>query len=153
MINRTTLRGILALVLPVVLIGLFQPPGVGAIKEQIPVRLNQHNSESSVFQALVVNSSRNDLSPNLSDIQPKPERLIPSEMGGIEIPNPVLPKAIPSQAQESNEAPLLLDKPLAPVSMPIPLLNFDGISNLFGGWPPDTQGDIGQYKYKDYSGY
>lgn len=31
--------------------------------------------------------------------------------------------------------------------MPAPLLSFDGLGNLFGGWPPDTQGDIGPNHY------
>jgi uncharacterized repeat protein (TIGR01451 family) len=147
MSHRISLRTTSLLALSVLSFGFLQPQSLGSIKDQNPTHLSQLASESSVFQALVVISSRNDLSPVLSDIQPAPERLVPSETEGIEIPNPVLPKAIPSQTQETGEEQYMLEMPMSPATMPTPVLNFDGVANLFGGWPPDTQGDIGPDHY------
>ncbi len=31
--------------------------------------------------------------------------------------------------------------------MPSPSVNFEGVPNTFGGWPPDTQGDVGPNHY------
>ncbi len=147
MSHRIVLRTVSVLALSMLFLGFFRPPDVDAVKEKMPIRLRRFDSESSAFQALVVNSTRNDLSPILSDIRPKPEPLAPLVTEGIEIFNPVLPKALPSQIESTGEGQLLLDTPLNPVAMPAPLLNFDGVSNLFGGWPPDTQGDIGPDHY------
>jgi hypothetical protein len=36
-----------------------------------------------------------------------------------------------------------LQQAYAPDSMPAPIANFDGVSNVDGVHPPDTQGDIG----------
>ncbi len=32
-------------------------------------------------------------------------------------------------------------------NIPSPVVSFDGVSNLFGGWPPDTNGDVGPNHY------
>ncbi len=69
-----------------------------------------------------------------------------------EIPNPILPKAL--NAKETAPG-IIASRPSryrqaqsqAAGLMPDPLWSFDGVSNLFGGWPPDTQGDIGPDHY------
>ena len=58
----------------------------------------------------------------------------------------MLPKAL--RGRSDKELGLLAPGgPALQSEMPSPVFNFDGISNLFGGWPPDTQGDIGPNHY------
>ena len=103
------------------------------------------------YRPLVIQSSRHDASASLRSIGPKTAPAYRQTGAPPEIPNPVLPKAL--NAKET--APGIL--PLAQTDTgklsqaagltPDPLWSFDGVSNLFGGWPPDTQGDIGQDHY------
>jgi|GEM_PF-343040 len=102
------------------------------------------------YKALIVSASRYDASPPLISLVPKTTTLR-SAGAPVEIPNLLLPKALRSTGLTQSAAPLdhadLSALELTTGQMPDPLWSFDGVSNLFGGWPPDTQGDIGPNHY------
>jgi hypothetical protein len=61
-----------------------------------------------------------------------------------EIPNPRMPKV--ASAPQAGQAAVVdgaLQAQAASAAMPAPLQNFEGVNNLNGVIPPDTQGDIG----------
>ncbi len=142
-----TLRMASVLVLTLVLFGFSQSPVANALEKQGLHSKDRTSPKEGTFQALVVYSSRNDLSPYLRDIRARAATISPGETEGIEIPNHVLPKAVPSENGNSGNDQILRDFPLAPTFVPAPLSSFDGVSNYFGGWPPDTQGEIGTDHY------
>jgi len=95
----------------------------------------------SVAQAL-----KHDLSRPLRDIPPLPPRSGPGER---EIPKHPLPRAI-GPYLPSVKIPTMdsLVQELAPIlKMPSPIQSFDGVSNLNGVLPPDTEGDVGPNHY------
>lgn len=92
-----------------------------------------------VGAAIVVKPLKADVSSALRSISAKPEQ--PS--AAREIPSFTLPKAQNGVSDQKTVAP---DKAYAP-NMPVPLQSFAGVGNIFGGWPPDTEGDIGPNHY------
>jgi len=61
---------------------------------------------------------------------------------------PALPKSATSSADSPEWADPLVREPLAPlVPAPAPFMSFDGLSNVNGVSPPDTQGDVGRKHY------
>jgi hypothetical protein len=94
---------------------------------------------------------KQDVSPALRDIPPAPisppttirEMGEPGEMEQtVEIsPRPQVQDPVLQNGFGSN--PPGLAAPLAPA----PLLNFDGVSNVDGVYPPDTNGDVGPNHY------
>jgi len=143
MYHRILLRIFSLIIVSMLVIGFIQPPEIQVFNDQ----LIYSSSESSTLQPLVINSSRNDISDPLKDIPPVREVQKPGFFGGIEIPNRILPKAVPSEIEEKGDESLFQESPLSPATLPAPMQNFDGVANLFGGWPPDTQGDIGSDHY------
>lgn len=122
------------------LLVLIQSVGAGSPKE----RAVAPSPALESLRPLVITSSRNDLSPPLCSIRP---RLAP-QVQAQEIPRFVLPKALGLPDQAARDLSIVQDElPGGPAAMPAPIQNFDGISNLFLGWPPDTQGDIGPNHY------
>ena len=110
---------------------------------QAPKRIDEN-----AVRPQVVFSSRNDLSPALRSIQPQ----LVHQSAFRDVPNFPLPKGLRGGETASPDASILQDQPLlpgveAPATIPEPLQSFDGVTNLFGGWPPDTQGDIGPGHY------
>jgi hypothetical protein len=104
--------------------------------------------DENAVRPQVVFSSRNDLSPALRSIQPQ----LVHQSAFRDVPNFPLPKGLRGGETASPDASILQDQPLlpgveAPATIPEPLQSFDGVTNLFGGWPPDTQGDIGPGHY------
>ncbi len=100
------------------------------------------------IERYVVQASRMDDFPELRTIQPlnaleiTPTDVLP------EVPNLPLPKALKGASQEVvGNLSTKIDHSLALESMPPPQINIDGLANLFSGWPPDTQGDIGPNHY------
>ena len=79
-------------------------------------------------------SLRNDRSPILVDISPEK---IMEEDTGREIPFFQIPRGI------SSDESLELDRSIVQEGiddlneMPASLFNFDGVTNLFSGWPPE----------------
>ena len=86
---------------------------------------------------------QHDTSPALRDTQPL---LAAEQAAPREIPMQRLPKfsEAPTSAEEEDSA---IQSQAGPQAMPPTDFNFEGIPNLFGGWPPDTQGDIGANHY------
>ncbi len=100
------------------------------------------------FAPVVFSSMHNDLSPALRDIALE---YSPQEMAqrAVEL-GFVLPKAQLSTGDRAFDSAILeLEKPVTP-SIPAPFQSFDGVGNLFGGWPPDTEGDIGPNHYMQW---
>ena len=96
---------------------------------------------------IVVQSSRSDVSPELRSVLPRLQPDIESALEPSEIPNFILPKALQQPAASVPARPVESAGPTAPDQMPAPGFNFEGVGNMFGGWPPDTQGDIGPNHY------
>jgi subtilase family serine protease len=91
-----------------------------------------------ISKPAVVASAKHDVSPALRDIPPKPpkaerEPLAPQPLRRgrpfIRLPDPVLQTSAPA------------------VAAPGPIFNFDGVNNVDGVLPPDTNGDIGPNHY------
>jgi len=143
MFSRFLLRTSSILFLALWIIGFVQNPSFQVFGEPS----SQILSEPDALHPLVISSSKNDVSVPLKDIPPIREVHKPSFIEGIEILNPILPKAVPTLSEEKWEESSILEAPLAPTTMPAPLQSFDGLANYFGGWPPDTQGDIGPDYY------
>ena len=95
----------------------------------------------------VINSERHDVS--------RPLRLMEPRMGvATQVATPAerpffpLPKGGELSAKNTTPTdPAVIQRALLANQMPGPLQSFDGVANLFGGWPPDTQGDIGPNHY------
>ncbi len=95
------------------------------------------------FGPIVVDSVQNDLSPALRGIEPVP----PKEAAIREIPLGPLP----NRDKAATNQPVAPDPGLqqAPGGslMPAPIANFEGVNNINGVYPPDTQGDVGPNHY------
>jgi hypothetical protein len=105
-----------------------QPPGPPEVPRPTPV----------VPRPSVIRSAKHDLSPALRDIPPKlpkaeQQPLAPQPLRRgrpfVRQPDPVLQTSAPAAAA------------------PSPYLNFEGVSNVDGVLPPDTNGDIGPNHY------
>ncbi len=140
--RKISVRGQVAAILCLFLM-IFSPQ-TGWADDETSVLTQQE--ESGFF---IVQSSRSDVSPELNSLKP----LLLKDSGAAieqpEIPSFILPK---TQKQPQETAQLISPNlsnlgPTSPIQMPEPLFNFNGISNRFNGWPPDTQGDIGPNHY------
>lgn len=118
---------------------------------QTPAQPADTKASQDIYGPLVIQSSRWDASPTLRTIVPKAAPSYRKFGAPPEIPNPVLPKTSNSKETTPKATPLTKldtgEQSQSPGLMPDPLWSFDGVSNLFGGWPPDTQGDIGPDHY------
>ena len=92
---------------------------------------------------IVVDSIQNDVSPALTDIEPIP----PKEAEIREIPLGPLP----NRDKTATNGPAAPDQGLQQApggsGMPAPIVNFEGVNNINGVYPPDTQGDVGPNHY------
>ncbi len=98
------------------------------------------------LQPLVRVATRHDVSPPLRMLTPIPPR---PGVGLREIPTLPLPR--PGDAP-GGERPLsfrdpVLQEQMGVLNMPAPLQNFEGVNNVNGVHPPDTQGDVGPNHY------
>ncbi len=97
---------------------------------------------------VVATALKSDTSAPLSSIAP-----IAPKLGAAEADlNQIMP--LPGRG-DARDGPLgFLDPVLqqGPVvsNIPAPLSSFDGVGNLFGGWPPDTEGDVGPNHYMQW---
>ncbi|HKP51035.1 MAG TPA: S-layer homology domain-containing protein [Chloroflexia bacterium] len=100
-------------------------------------------TESNAAQGRVPTVSypvRSDASPPLRSIQPiQPEY---GQVGDFPL-HPVNKDG--AQGQQGTDS--ALEKLLSPLVMPTPIANFEGIYNIWGGYPPDTSGDVGPNHY------
>jgi uncharacterized repeat protein (TIGR01451 family) len=98
---------------------------------------------SGSLQPVVVFPIQHDTLPALRDLPPA----VAVEQPALrEIPLNRLPKAQKAQTP-FEEADAAIQSRSGPAAMPPTDFHFEGIANLFGGWPPDTQGDIGANHY------
>ena len=98
----------------------------------------------------VITAGRHDVSRPLRLVQPRvgaaAPLILPSERPFFPLPKrdeAAVKSARPTDPAAVQRGPL-------PNLMPAPLLNFEGVDNLFGGWPPDTEGDIGPNHYMQW---
>jgi hypothetical protein len=116
---------------------------VAAVGVASPVGVDQSVAPSA-FGPEVVYPVKNDVSAPLGSITPiaptlqgaDPDQFVNLDLRG---------------GQEANEItgfvdPVLQTGAVEP-NIPAPILSFDGVGNLFGGWPPDTEGDVGPNHY------
>ena len=101
---------------------------------------------SAPLQPIVRYASRHDTSAPLRLVQPV------SHEAGLtlrEIPTmPIIrPDGYDGERQTPSRDSVLQDRFLRPHGMPAPLQNFEGIHNIDGMLPPDTQGDVGPNHY------
>jgi len=104
---------------------------------------------TQVIAAPVVSQSvRNDVSPPLYLMQPiAPRSMAPGTV--VEIPLGKIGPAIAAaraQPQTPTQDPVLQNLPVIN-NIPLPSVNFDGVSNVNGVLPPDTEGDVGLNHY------
>jgi len=92
------------------------------------------------FGPIVVRSDRVDLSPPLRSIPPIPPQVV---LKGPENEPP--PKQ--GGSGDWNEIQAILQDWHGGIHMPAPIQNFDGVNNVNGVLPPDTQGDVGPNHY------
>ena len=152
-------RGLIGLALCCGLLGSAFQPQSGAWTEPAgqsgPAEAAQA-AEAGGLRAVVITPDRYDSSPGLKQMAAQTARL---QVDGGERPIDAdglgalrLPKAQPVDKAAAALPPGELEWPApglsaATAQMPPPLLSFDGVNNQFGGWPPDTQGDIGPQHY------
>ncbi|HEY3231836.1 MAG TPA: carboxypeptidase-like regulatory domain-containing protein, partial [Roseiflexaceae bacterium] len=108
-----------------------------------------HSSESAApgagFQPTVRAAIKHDLSPELRSIVPA----APSATGGNIPLRRLHPPARGAQSSRAEADPVVQRSP-GIASMPTPIRTFEGVGNFFGGWPPDTEGDVGPNHYVQF---
>ncbi|MFL5731651.1 MAG: S-layer homology domain-containing protein [Chloroflexia bacterium] len=102
----------------------------------------QQAGQDAARQADVRSPARSDVSPPLRSIAPIRPQYDPTR--------PLRPEQ-PVRHPKPDPAHPLVDPVVqsiaAPLAMPTPLLTFDGIPNYWGGYPPDTNGEVGPNHY------
>jgi hypothetical protein len=110
----------------------------------------QPQAEQVLRGALAVSPARFDVSAPLSSIRPLP----PEPWTAVrEMPEPEAEPDARAEAERHRDARDPVQQsaltggalPVAP--MPAPLISFDGIRNISGVLPPDTNGDVGPHHY------
>ena len=81
-----------------------------------------------------------DTSPALSSIAPKPDQTHVEK-------DPPFFHRLPGGFE--GEPDSMVQRDAAPNAMPAPIANFEGLGNHFGGWPPDTQGEVVEIDLSD----
>jgi len=102
------------------------------------------NIEAVPFGVEVVYPVKSDISAPLSSITPiaptlqgtDPDQIANLNLRGME----------GAKEAEGFVDPVLQSAPVGS-NIPAPWLSFEGVGNLFGGWPPDTEGDVGPNHY------
>ena len=111
-----------------------------------PAQVNEILQQSSVGP-VVITAVHNDVSAPLSSIQviqPQQSKPDPDLNTLRPLPNRGAGKTGP---KELFIDPLLQNEALAAVQISAPLQSFDGVSNVNGVLPPDTNGDVGPNHY------
>jgi hypothetical protein len=81
-----------------------------------------------------------DVSPALRDVKPIPPQMLPRRMSENELHRGRVPPG-------TRGGDPVVQSLLGPLVMPTPIQNFEGISNLWGGYPSDTNGEVGPNHY------
>ncbi len=128
------MRHLPALAAAVLAAALLQNPSMSA-------QSTPQGPPAGVPGAQVVAAVRHDRSPALRDIPATMQEV----RGGREVRGPLPVKRGPGKAPGFRD-PVVQDQfPLA--SMPSTAVNFEGVNNLNGVLPPDTNGDVGPNHY------
>jgi len=117
--------------------------GAQAVHE-VNLSMAQATPLPSAAGPVVAQAAQPDTSPPLRDLVPSAPRQSP---GGGEPPRELGRRPVPRAASAALEPDAALQSSLGAANMPAPLLNWDGISNINGVVPPDTQGDVGREHY------
>ncbi len=113
-----------------------------ASNDRLTAPASNAEKPDQLLQPSVRESIHNDTSPALRDLKPSGPVAKPASPRSI--PNFPLPRKgnYPQSPSPLRIDQVLPDQPLQ-VSSIISLTSFDGVNNLDGVFPPDTQGDIG----------
>ncbi|MGB9724147.1 MAG: hypothetical protein ACPL7G_09650, partial [Chloroflexia bacterium] len=117
---------------------LYAGSGFGAA--QADTMAASANPQEVSFGPIVVQSDKVDLSPPLRSISPIPPQVV---LKGPENEPP--PKQ--GGSGDWNEIRAILQDWHGGIHMPAPIQNFEGVNNVNGVLPPDTQGDVGPNHY------
>jgi hypothetical protein len=102
--------------------------------------LHTTNAAATAVAPVVTHSLKNDVSPALRDIPPGPPQVGPL----YEI---FLGRRPLSPSPEAIEPDLVVQDTPAPLALTGPILTFEGVNNVNGVLPPDTNGDVGPNHY------
>jgi hypothetical protein len=98
----------------------------------------------------VIGQDKNDVSPPMRQVKPVPPKAAAADRPAKLVPMKQIhefktrPGALKSPAPVFD--PVIQNRPVVP-SMPSPLVSFEGVSNIYGYLPPDTNGDVGPNHY------
>ena len=131
----------------IIVISFLFSSGSAVQAEQLKVGGEVNQPQQQTSEPMVIHSIHQDRSIALIDIPlpSQPEALSVQEP--FEMPSFQLPKAAPGSSALRSQGSQIMQSEQSSGSMPAPLQSFDGVENLFRGWPPDTQGDIGPDHY------
>ncbi len=118
------------------------PEGVGPVSSPMPPVTSE--------QIEVVDSLQNDLSQPLSSIAPLPpeEEAVDADQNELHV-MPGRGASLRSNILPEADGALQSSAPVGALA-PAPIVNFDGLTNLSGVLPPDTNGDVGPNHYMQW---
>jgi len=107
-----------------------------------------NSGSSSRLVPRVSSAVQFDVSPPLREMPRIPPPWSMNERSEAEVPNQTMPKAQAARGEKrAGGDPALQSWPGTGPSMPAPAQNWEGLGNLAGVLPPDTQGDVGLDHY------
>src|SRR5436190_11602299 len=106
-----------------------------------PASIVQAQSSGNQLRPVVSQAAHSDVSPPLRSIRPIQPQYDPKrpELRPARINHPK-PQGVVNDSTQ-------LTSRFSPLAMPTPIQNFEGIYNLWGGYPPDTNGEVGANNY------
>ncbi len=135
--NRKAMGGIVSIAIVGVLLSVW---GASVFAAHPTSDVTRAGSAQVQTNPLVRTAARSDTSRPLRDIAPIPPAW---DMSAHSPENPPLQR--PANAHPGLDA--ALQKVFGPLVMPTPSASFEGIYNLWGGFPPDTTGEVGRNHY------
>jgi hypothetical protein len=131
-----------AALLIVAIVGLAGALGVGALAAPLAHPVTQPNvTDAGIRGPFVQYPLKVDVSPALRDIKPIPPQMLPHRR---------MPENELHRGRTRPGAPVrdpVVQSLLGPLAMPTPIQDFEGIPNLWGGYPSDTNGEAGPNHY------
>ena len=111
----------------------------------LSISLSKSEALSTPAEPVVIQSIKNDTSPELRSIAP----VLPEASAAIkEIPlMPLFGRIQKQDAIEVQDVDPVVQSWDGAADMPAPVLNFKGVNNVNGVLPPDTNGDVGPNHY------
>ena len=124
--------------------------GIGSLAFVLMLLLGQapRTAAQGALQVVVGNSIQNDTSPELGAIPlPTLGRKPGDKQAERAIPLLTLDKASGAKANPAASLDPIVQSQAGAASMPSPLQSFEGVGNVDGAIPPDTNGDVGPNHY------